>query len=358
MTLKYYNPEPFLTEAGFKQAISTTIWVHETKDITFHLKKISSRLYQFVRIPVVVPDKKKNQYARLFNEGKDYALHKLKALAFHDLGELKKKLPENFTYWDLSRFKIVVNHKDGNKVNNHKDNIEWCTYSDNIEHAYQTGLRTDNHGGFYFDVITGEENAFYSLSDLARKIGIHSRFTSTYIRSKRDALLAHRYMVRRQDEEDYPHPLTKDDIWRHGVYGIDPVIATNLETGEVTYHPNGKAARIACYGKKGAGFKFESHEDVVYRNGFKFSPLNDYDMIMKVMIEYQESKEKRAPRDHGAKRNRPKIQVIHPDGMIGCYENIDEAARAFGMKVDSLRARILKYKGHWKDYQFSYVSPI
>ena len=50
---------------------------------------------------------------------KDYLVHRLVAQTFLDN-------PNNF---------LVVNHKDGNKLNNNVNNLEWVTQSDNIIHA-------------------------------------------------------------------------------------------------------------------------------------------------------------------------------------------------------------------------------
>lgn len=53
-------------------------------------------------------------------------VHRLVAFLFLDT-------PSNYK-------ELVVNHKDGNKLNNHYSNLEWCTYTYNNYHARITGL--------------------------------------------------------------------------------------------------------------------------------------------------------------------------------------------------------------------------
>lgn len=38
--------------------------------------------------------------------------------------------------------KVLVNHKDGNKLNNHIDNLEWTDHSKNAKHAFDIGVST------------------------------------------------------------------------------------------------------------------------------------------------------------------------------------------------------------------------
>ena len=68
----------------------------------------------------------KNGYERVgFNGGQETVfVHRLVARAFCDGFEDG----------------LVVNHKDGNKLNNNADNLEWVTASENVQHAHDTGL--------------------------------------------------------------------------------------------------------------------------------------------------------------------------------------------------------------------------
>lgn len=64
------------------------------------------------------------KYVKLYPGTITMKVHRLVAIAFHGM-------PSG----------LVVNHKDGNKLNNRADNLEWISQSDNHKHAYATGLR-------------------------------------------------------------------------------------------------------------------------------------------------------------------------------------------------------------------------
>jgi hypothetical protein len=65
-----------------------------------------------------------------------FKVHRLVAEAF--LPEPDKYIKESIK--DTVYGVIVVNHKDGNKLNNLVENFEWCTYKENTQHAILMGL--------------------------------------------------------------------------------------------------------------------------------------------------------------------------------------------------------------------------
>ena len=67
-----------------------------------------------------------------------FKIHRLVAEAF-----LEPPSKQQLQWASTTKYnKVLVNHKDGNKLNNNVDNLEWATASENTNHAISTGLLT------------------------------------------------------------------------------------------------------------------------------------------------------------------------------------------------------------------------
>ena len=65
-----------------------------------------------------------------------FHIHRLVADAFLD-----PPTKEQLQWAETTKYKkVLVNHKDGDKLNNTAINLEWCTHSENTKHAISLGL--------------------------------------------------------------------------------------------------------------------------------------------------------------------------------------------------------------------------
>ena len=73
---------------------------------------------------------------------------------------------------------LVVNHKDGNKLNNHSYNLEFCTYLENSQHAIKMGLFDPNCKEMIAKrksiINTKTMNVYDSITDASKAIDLNN----------------------------------------------------------------------------------------------------------------------------------------------------------------------------------------
>ena len=68
--------------------------------------------------------------------------------------------------------KLVINHKDGNKLNPKLDNLEWNSHKENSNHAYSTGLNKNTKEIIQFDKNMNKIKEFKSINQASRELNI------------------------------------------------------------------------------------------------------------------------------------------------------------------------------------------
>lgn len=79
---------------------------------------------------------------------------------------------------------LVINHKDGNKLNNHKLNIEWITFKENVKHAFKTRLIVKKG----LDVLDVQTGIFYESIGDAFRTGLIKTSYSQFKKKVREVI--------------------------------------------------------------------------------------------------------------------------------------------------------------------------
>lgn len=67
---------------------------------------------------------------------------------------------------------LIVNHLDGVPGHDDLSNLEWSTKKGNINHAYASGLRSQNKPVLARNVLTKKVTEYYSVEECARQLGL------------------------------------------------------------------------------------------------------------------------------------------------------------------------------------------
>lgn len=143
------------------------------------LKNTVSDVADYVSLDIKSPDKGKYR---------NIMLHRLVALAW-----VKNTDPFN---------KYIINHIDGNKINRNSRNLEWVTVSENNNHAFRTGLRSDNKPCKIRDAATNEVTEHQSISTACKFMGLdkESRLFAVQYKTK-NKLIGGRYEIKLKDDD-------------------------------------------------------------------------------------------------------------------------------------------------------------
>lgn len=163
---------------------------------------------------------------------------------------------------------LVVNHKNGKKLDNSLSNLEWTTYAGNNDHAIETGLRSGTIRILTKSVTTGKIMEHRSIGACARFLGTSPQTIHTWLEWP-DIRPYNGYFVKRGDDtRDWPKP---GSTFRRAKNAPIPLIAEEVVSGTIHRFPSVKAAAEALGMKVGSvQFQLTRKRPGVYQ-GYRFT---------------------------------------------------------------------------------------
>lgn len=139
---------------------------------------------------------------------------------------------------------LVTNHLDGVPGNDALDNLELVTRGQNNEHAWQNGLRSQNHEVLVRNVITGEVQEFLSVTRAAKGLGYASDETIRVrlANSAFGTVFHDGYQFKyKSDKRDWvipkdPHKAVEEAKRLAGL--SKPLTVRNCRTGSISSYPS------------------------------------------------------------------------------------------------------------------------
>lgn len=252
--------------------------------------------------------------------------------------------------------KMMVNHKDGIKLNNDPSNLEWVTRSQNAIHAYESGLRTDNTPLLVKDIKTDIIAEYYSLQACARALEVNGGSIHKFL-NKKDKLVhvfLNQYAIIRKGD---PWPaITKEDLSKVIKGRVRPIIVIDNETGDSKVYACVADAALELDINKGSLAvyvnRIKETGQYVYK-GYTFKYVDDPDLIQTI------SKLKMASVKRGKLKPRKPVPIEVTDlktGEVHRFPSSQYLADQLGVLKNTLQKGVYVGNGIWRGMKLVYLT--
>lgn len=245
-----------------------------------------------------------------------------------------------------------VNHRDGVKSNPSVVNLEWCYRMENVNHAFDTGLRTDNIIVDVRNLETGDIVQFRSMTKAAEYIGVNRHLVSSSIARG----LNRQYTLNDVFEVKVPEDdwiLTKNSIGKNSGPGNKGLVIRKV--GKEPYFLFSSVPAAAEY----VGIKphlIYSHLNGgsvdLTKFGYEAWYMVDIDVAITDMIDLRKPR----PQSQMPKRVPSMVRVTDTTTNIKTiWNSLQEFSNAIGVKRNTV-AKAVSQTGKYKQFEVQYLT--
>jgi len=244
---------------------------------------------------------------------------------------------------------LVVNHKDGYKLNLDLNNLEWVTSSGNAVHAYVTGLRPDNREVESMDLITGDVKRYYSLNECARNFGVNGEVVHRYLNGGRRNTFCDKFTLRYVGY-DWPD-ITQIAVGGPMIGGERALVADNGK--EVVIFPSVASAARMLEIKAPTIYYHANRPDSGGTKGWKFAYFDSVDLTGRTV---EHSGVSGVVKPIAPVRKPVPIRVTDTEtGAITKWDSTEAFALSVGSKKNTIQKAVLVNGGSWRKFKVEYL---
>lgn len=255
------------------------------------------------------------------------------------------------TFLDSSGFiNPIVNHKDAVKYHNQVTNLEWTDHSGNITHAYQNGLRDDNHPVLVKDLRTGEVSRFYSIGECGRHFKTSPAMIFHQLRPINFGKVYRDYYLLIREGQTWP-PVGPEAIglYRNGTakeVGVYSDVGKNLiifnSASEAAQFLTVSHAAVTKWLRKAVSRPTRYHQYREWKIGLKRDIV---DRFKEVVVQHHEKKTWERKRREALRIRVTDLQT----GSIRELHSLKVLADELGVKKHAIQKQIWSTDGTWRN---------
>lgn len=264
---------------------------------------------------------------------------------------LHRAVAETFLKIQIPGKDIIVNHRDGVKTNPSVINLEWCDHRYNMNHAYESGLRSDNKHVDVRNLETGEIVKCRSIGKAAEIVGVNQgRICSHLNRGLHRQYTVNKIFEVKYTDEDWI--LTKNSIGKDGGPGSKGVVVRKLGTKQYFLFTSAPHAANYLNIKPHMLYSHLNGGSVDMRkHGYEVWYMVDIDVPITEMIDMRKPR----PVGHVPRKVAPMVSVLDTaTNKTTIYNSLREFTDKHSFNKDAVVSSIY-LTGKYKKFVITYI---